>query len=248
MSFPLFIALLTTPLIADASNQDSTSADADAKAKRYYKNGTTLYAEGQYADSIIAFQEAYRLSGRHALLYNIASAQERLGELEGAIDSLSRYRIHADPDEQAILGRRIDNLNTRLAEQKKESQTVTSPKPSGSDGIETENGTETAPLSTAPETRLSKMSLTPWIGGTLALSTIGLIGGSYYSINAKSRHDELTEICRNGLCPSSAAEFATEEANSRKMASISWSVGLIGGGTAAALWAWHFNRSKKDKQ
>ena len=86
-------------------------------AKKLYANGTRLYEEALYEQAIEAFQESYKLSGIHDLLFNIANAQERQGDLEGAIASLNKYRIYAPPEEQSKLDRRLRALEARLDKQ-----------------------------------------------------------------------------------------------------------------------------------
>lgn len=95
--------------------QDTEPTADDLRAREIYRNGATLYSEGNYEEAIVAFEEAYRLSGRHELLINVANAQERLGEIEAAIEALNRYRIFAHPDERASLARRVESLQARLA-------------------------------------------------------------------------------------------------------------------------------------
>ena len=101
---------------AARAQEEGTAADIDARARELYDNGAILYDEGRYEDAIVAWEEAYRLSGRPLLLYNIANAQERLGQWRAALDTLNRYRAYARPEERERLDRRIANLERRLAE------------------------------------------------------------------------------------------------------------------------------------
>lgn len=95
------------------------AADApDERAVVFFENGAVLYQEGRYVEAIEAFERSYELSGEPALFFNIANAQERLGEPEKALDALNRYRVFAVPDERKILERRIENLERRVEEQR----------------------------------------------------------------------------------------------------------------------------------
>lgn len=102
-------------LLAPAPAQEPD--DGDARARLLYENGAALYAEGLYEPAIEAFRQALDLSGHHELLYNIANAQERLGDLEGARESLGRYRIYVEPSERETLERRIRALERRIGEE-----------------------------------------------------------------------------------------------------------------------------------
>ena len=87
----------------------------DDRAREIFENGRILYAEGRYEPARLAFEEAYRLSGRHVLLYNIASCHEKLGELQAAVDTLNRYRAFARADERDELEQRVAALEAELA-------------------------------------------------------------------------------------------------------------------------------------
>lgn len=111
------LALLCgTAAYAQEAEPADQAADADAQARQLYENGATLYDEGRYEQAITAFEASYELSGRHPLLLNIANAQERLGQLDAAVDTLNDYRIYADADTQVTLERRIRVLEERIAE------------------------------------------------------------------------------------------------------------------------------------
>jgi tetratricopeptide (TPR) repeat protein len=85
----------------------------DDQAKVLFANGQRMYAEGRYEEAILAFREAYDLSQRPLLLYNLANAYERLGDLDRAIDALNRYRVYAQPDEQDVLLARVQTMERR---------------------------------------------------------------------------------------------------------------------------------------
>lgn len=109
---PLLLVLL------QASAQEpptDTAPSADERARTLFDNGSVLYSEGRYGAAIEAWNEAYSLSGRPLILYNIANAQERSGDLRGAIDTLDRYRALAPAEERDTLARRIAAMEERLA-------------------------------------------------------------------------------------------------------------------------------------
>lgn len=87
----------------------------DERAHTLYMNGERLYSEGRYEEAVVAFQAAYDLSQRPLLLFNLANAYERLGQLDDAVDALNRYRVFADPSEQDILLARVQALEQRIA-------------------------------------------------------------------------------------------------------------------------------------
>lgn len=104
------LATAAPAVAADPSAPDP----AVAEAQRLFQNGARLYAEGSYPESVVAFQSAYDLTGEPLMLFNMANAYERMGELRKAIDLLSRFRPFADPAEQDVLLQRIVAMERRL--------------------------------------------------------------------------------------------------------------------------------------
>ena len=110
----LLCCLYGLAFIPPAFGQDAP----DEQAKVLYQNGQQLYEEGLYEEAILAFEEAWTLSKRPALLYNIANAQERLGKLQDAVDTLNKYRVYAALEERETIERRLRALERRLSEER----------------------------------------------------------------------------------------------------------------------------------
>ncbi|MCA9577818.1 MAG: tetratricopeptide repeat protein [Polyangiales bacterium] len=101
---------------------DARAREADdARARELYVLGDEFYANGRYEAAEEAFAEAYRLSGRPLLLFNLANAQERSGRWREAAENLRRYRASAPPSEYAALDARLGALVRRIAERDAES-------------------------------------------------------------------------------------------------------------------------------
>src|SRR5688500_18742243 len=120
---PLLALLLLTALAvggqASAADPKRSSPAAQRDARRAYEKGAQLYRSGQYEEAIAAFRQAYALQPHPALLFNIAQAQEKLGELEGALESDRGYLDGApEAKDRAAVKAAIANLEERLAEEK----------------------------------------------------------------------------------------------------------------------------------
>jgi tetratricopeptide (TPR) repeat protein len=90
---------------------------ADELARRHFDSGTAYLEESDYDDALKAFQKAYDLSHRPEILLNIATVQERKGDLPAAIAALQAYLEAAPQSERAETTRlRIQNLQKRLDE------------------------------------------------------------------------------------------------------------------------------------
>lgn len=63
----------------------------DAQAEELYRKGVAQYKAEQYADAVVSFEAAYRISGAPRLLYNLGTAHRKLGHLQDAIDFFDEY-------------------------------------------------------------------------------------------------------------------------------------------------------------
>jgi tetratricopeptide (TPR) repeat protein len=105
-------ALLFVP--ARAAAQGPTS---DELARRHFDSGAAYLQESDYDNALRAFERAYELSKRPAILINIATVEERRGNLEGAIKALRTYLELEPAGEHAETTRlRLRNLEKRHAE------------------------------------------------------------------------------------------------------------------------------------
>ena len=87
----------------------------DQRARDLYEEGREKYRLAKYDEAAKAFAESYELSGRSALLLNLAAAHERAGNTSDAIDTLKQYRVYVkDEAERERLGVRIYNLEEKL--------------------------------------------------------------------------------------------------------------------------------------
>jgi hypothetical protein len=92
------------------------SAGAFAGARQHFLAGQDYYSQGRYQKAIEEFEEAYRLDPRPLLLYNMAQAYEKLGELEKAVKSLKQYLDkEKEVDDRATLLNKVANLESRIA-------------------------------------------------------------------------------------------------------------------------------------
>ena len=92
---------------------------ADVRARELFQKGDTAYAEGRYEEALSAFQEAYDLSGRPQLLFNVSNALERLGRYTEAVDALEKYLASGKAKDRDVVQKRLANLKKRVDEQKK---------------------------------------------------------------------------------------------------------------------------------
>jgi Tetratricopeptide repeat len=101
---------------SETGSRSESEADprADAHARELYLQGDQAYAEGRYEAAIALFRDAYRLSARPLLLFNLANAYERIGRLEEALEALEGYLPSAAGDERDEIDARIVSLRARV--------------------------------------------------------------------------------------------------------------------------------------
>jgi tetratricopeptide (TPR) repeat protein len=160
-----------------------TSNDQEA-ARAHFMAGSAYYEQANYGDAVKEFNEAYRLSQRPDLLYNIALAYERLERWDEAVAALERYlALKPDAQDRNLIRTRIENLQKRRATAQA-APPAPAPPP-------------TAPTPPAPAKKPRHVaSLT--VGGIGVAALIAAVGTGAAALRDKS---ELDAVCQNGLCP-----------------------------------------------
>ncbi|TVR02097.1 MAG: hypothetical protein EA398_08685 [Deltaproteobacteria bacterium] len=212
--FALALLLILGPVVdpsaaaaEDQVEQPEEDARNQQRARELFENGAILYEEGQFEESIIAWEEAFRLSSAPLLLFNIANAHERLGDLEQALSYLNRYRAFATSDERETIDRRIRNMERRLEEQRAarvDAQPEAPSAPSAVDSRSASEDTRGGGVGTKGALQIGLGALT--VGGV----TTGIILG----LQARDRRDMLEGACSpERLCPTSHEVIRSEERN-----------------------------------
>lgn len=220
----LLLLCLSLPSIAD-----DTGA-SEQRARELYENGVILYDEGLYEDAIIAWEEAYTMSARPLLLYNIASAQERLGQWQQTLETLNRYRAFATADERARLDRRITNLERRIASEASST---------AQQGVPSEE-----PIVTSVQETTSMGPRLGWLTPTaFVFGGAGLASGTVLGLQARSARQDALSLCVDGgsslLCPSTAEEALQRDRFRSRAADASFVIAgaSLLSGAALVVWA-----------
>jgi tetratricopeptide (TPR) repeat protein len=104
----LAMLLVLGSAVARADDEDREVARA------HFLAGQGYYVQARYTEALHEFEEAYRLSRRPALLFNVGVCQEKLGRVDDAIASFSRFLVE-DPNasDRASVEARIVDLRAR---------------------------------------------------------------------------------------------------------------------------------------
>lgn len=93
------------------------AGDPTAEAKVHFAKAKTLYKQARYREAISELQIAYKIRPHGVLLFNIAQAYEKLGEIPEALRNFHEYlRQVPDADDRATVEAAMGNLEKRLAE------------------------------------------------------------------------------------------------------------------------------------
>jgi len=108
LSFALSVASLGFAAAAQpVAPPPAVSPDADRAAREHFTRGREAFSQGDFATAAREFSQAYELSGRPQLLYNIGTTYERLHNWEEANLALTRYleRVPDAPDRAEVQAR-----------------------------------------------------------------------------------------------------------------------------------------------
>jgi hypothetical protein len=126
----LSAALYAAALGVAAPAMAQGTAASDDLARRHFESGVAYLEESDLENAMKAFQKAYDLSLRPTILLNIATVQERRGDLAAAIKALDGY-LSAEPhgEHAATTRLRIQNLQKRLDAQEADASPAPAPPP-----------------------------------------------------------------------------------------------------------------------
>ncbi len=88
----------------------------DAEARLMFEAGARAYEAGDYEAALRRYEEAYELSGRPALLFNIGTAHERLRHDREALEAYQRFLEEVpDASNRSFVEGRIELLSRSAA-------------------------------------------------------------------------------------------------------------------------------------
>ena len=163
------LSLALTALVSFSVTSTTLAQESDERARLHFESGRSYYEEGAYERALEEFQHAYQLSQRPALLYNIGTTQERLGQWSEAADTFTRYLADApDIQDRATFERRIANLRRRAENQSAETSTP--------ENQTTSTSTSTTTTTTSSTASTSSSSTASGGGGNDGLIIGGIVG------------------------------------------------------------------------
>jgi len=163
----------------------------DTEARRLFEAGESAFSDGRYEDALERFRDAHELSHRPRLLYNIATAAERLRRDREALEAYEAY-LAALPDAH---NRREVEARIRILQETLATTDASAAPAEGTDAAPAE-GTEGGSAGDYPLTWL-------FASGTVVATILGVTG----RLLGNSEYDDLVDRCtRIGGCTDEEVE------------------------------------------
>lgn len=228
------------------AQQKTEKAAADVRARELFLKGDAAYAEGRYEEALAAFQEAYDLSGRPQLLFNISNSLERLGRYQEAVDALDKYLASGKAKDRDVVQKRLANLRKRVEDQKKLEEKLAREEEERRQSEEAErrrreeaqggsgqgNGHASGGGTAVVTPAKPSGSITPWIligGGGVLLAT-----GAVFGVVALGARSDAKSGCADTpsghLCDADARSALDRETTFGIVADVGIVTGLVLGG------------------
>jgi hypothetical protein len=195
---------------------------ADDMARRHFESATAYMDQADYEGALREFKKAFELSSRPEMLINVATAEERLGDLAATVATLSRY-LELDPSgERAETVRiRLANLKARL-EAKRGAETqaaATAPEPTAAPA------TKPAPTP-ANEAAPSPYRLPGWI--LIGVAGASAVGAGITGAIALAEHSDAKDSCSPGCTDSQLSAGRTMSLTSTVLTGVAVVAGGVG--------------------
>jgi hypothetical protein len=224
-----------------AQAEASAAVRAEAEARGAFARGKQAYDAGEFDTAAQAFQEAYALSKRPGLLYNLYLAYRDANRQADAAEALRSY-LALDPavPNRPQLEARLKALDLGLAERKAaaEQGAPAEPVPVAPSVIApVVESPSTAAEAPAPEGR-------SWLGPTLVMGAGAALalGAIVPGAMAAGKASDLADGCSGNVCDASLSQVDHD----RKVLALTSDLMLFGGlGVAAggAAWLWFVRRA-----
>jgi tetratricopeptide (TPR) repeat protein len=194
------------------------------RAKELYSNGKRLFGEERHKEALVAWEAAYKISERPLLLFNMALAQEQLGQLNQAIETLYQYRVFAPAGEQDMLVEKIAELKALVAQEPTEPEPVQVAEPEPKEAPKPE---------AAPSNNRRLGPALAWTATGVAAAS-GLTFGLLAYSSGQSADEYCGDSSEGTFCINGVEDYEYQQNSRALVADISWGVAAVGLGTG--LW------------
>ncbi len=229
--------LITVAVLAVLFAALPARADDDEAARAHFKVGQSYYDEANYTDALKAFQEAYRLTKKPALHYNIALCHERLEHYADAVTSLDAYLTDVPAaSDRKLVESRIANLKSRLGKQQDaaKEQREREAREKAQKDQQAREAAERVKVTQTSATAKPRRRVATWVVGSVGLGLIlcaAVTGGL-----AQAQYNQLSKDCPQGMCNASVKQEDIDRGKRLSLTTdVLWPIGVAAVGVAVAL-------------
>ncbi|MGZ3440919.1 MAG: tetratricopeptide repeat protein [Polyangia bacterium] len=211
--------------------------EEEERAKAHFLAGQSYYDQASYSDALREFNEAYRISKRPALLYNIARCFEALEKYGDAVAMLQHY-LDEDPgtSDRAAVETRIANLRERQAAAAARVHRGPSEPPETRASSPPPVAQPAPAVSTAPSPHARTRRYTWIVGGIGAAVLVAALGTG---VASQLQYNDLESKCSGGTCdPATVANAQGKIDGGKRLAlatDVLWPIGAAAVVTAVVL-------------
>jgi tetratricopeptide (TPR) repeat protein len=180
------------------------SAGLDEAARQIFMAGRNLYELGRFAEAAAQFEQAYELSHRPPLLYNIYVAYRDAGDRDKSAQALENYlRENPDAPDRVNLEARLESLRQSIAAEQASRDTAADEARAAELARQEEERRQAAEAERSREEEeqrraASRDATLAWVvtgvGGAL------IVGGAVTGVMALGAASTVSDGCRGGLC------------------------------------------------
>jgi tetratricopeptide (TPR) repeat protein len=234
-AIPLLLGALVLGLAAEVAHaNDPPREEDDRRARELFLRGEDHYAAGRYEKAAGLYEEAYELSRRPELLFNIANCFERLGDYDKAAAYLRRYLRSPRARDVVSVRERIKRLELAHEERQREIERRLDEERKRRDATEGGRLSDREPEGGGGGQRDSSAPKAAYI--LLAGGGAGLVGAVIFGVAAVGAGRDADNLCgEGGLCPTTAESALEREKRFALLADVSAGVGLVAAGAGAYL-------------
>jgi tetratricopeptide (TPR) repeat protein len=191
----LVIAAIVCAAVAPAH----AISEDDERAKAHFLAGQSYYDQASYTDALREFNEAYRISKRPALLYNIARCYEALDQYDDAVKMLEHY-LDEDPqtEDRAAVETRIANLKGRRVHRPPGEPDVGKPPPPRPQPVAQP---QPPPQPAPPPAPAHRKRVATWVVGGIGVGLLAAALGT--GVASQLDYNDLSGRCMANMCDAS---------------------------------------------
>jgi tetratricopeptide (TPR) repeat protein len=232
--------LVIAALVCAATAPAHAISEDDERAKAHFLAGQSYYDQASYTDALREFNEAYRISKRPALLYNIARCHEALEQYEEAVKMLQRY-LDEEPqtEDRLAVETHIANLKGRGVHRPPGEPDVGRPPPPHPAPVAQPPPPPQPAPSPAPRKRVAT-----WVVGGLGVGLLAAALGT--GIASQLDYNDLSSKCMANMCDPSDQKKIDSGKRLAIATDVLWPIGAAAVVTGVVLFFVEGRHHKKE--